>query len=121
MLSRVDIDDLSFAPVRARWLAEPGTVAADLLEAAENSDRLDGVPAQQVTVRAARLLWDFGEREGGLAILRRVIRASSPGADGQARYELAMVLAQAGDPDEAQAALLDSVSGELPGGLVDVL
>lgn len=25
-------------------------------------------------LRAARLLWDFGERESGLSILRRVIR-----------------------------------------------
>lgn len=121
MLSRVDIDDLSFAPVRARWLAQPGEVAAALLEAAGHSDRLDGVPAQQVTVRAARLLWDFGERESGLSILRRVIRDNPPYGDGQARYELAMVLAQAGDPDEAQLALLDSVSCEEPGGLVDVL
>lgn len=86
MSSRVDIDDLSFAPVRARWLAEPGKVAADLLDAAGHSDRLDGVPAQQVTVRAARLLWDFGERESGLAILRRVIRDNPADADGLARY-----------------------------------
>jgi len=121
MVSRVDIDDLSFAPVRARWLAQPGEVAAALLEAAGHSDRLDGVPAQQVTVRAARLLWDFGERESRLSILRGVIRDNPPYADGQARYELAMVLAQAGDPDEAQAALLDSVSWQEPGSLVDVL
>jgi hypothetical protein len=120
MLSRVDVDDLLFAPVRARWLAEPGTVAADLLEAAGHGDRLEGVTAQEVTVRAARLLWDFGQREAGLALLEQVIRDNPPDADGQARYELAMVLAQAGDPEEAQAALLDSVSCERPGSMVDV-
>jgi hypothetical protein len=120
MLSRVDFDDLLFAPERARWLEEPGKVAADLLDAAGHSDRFDGVTAQEVTVRAARLLWDFGERKAGLAILRRVIADNTPDADGLARYELAMVLAQAGDPDEAQAALLDSVSCEEPGSMADV-
>lgn len=117
----MDFEALLFAPVRARWLDEPRKVAADLLDAAEGGDGLDGVTAQEATVRAARLLWDFGERDEGLAILRRVIADHPPDADGQARYELAMVLAQAGDTDKAEAALLDAVSCEQPGGMADVV
>lgn len=117
MPERVGVDDLLFAPVRARWLSEPRQVAADLLEAAEHSERLNGVTPQSVTVRAARLLLDFGEQEDGLALLRRVIADTSPDADGLARFELALVLAQSGDPDEAQAVLLDSISCEPPDSL----
>jgi hypothetical protein len=114
-------DDVRFATVRARWLDRPERVAAELLEAAEHPDLLDGVSPRRAMVVAGSVLFDFVERAEGVAILRRSVQGSEPGADDGARLTLAVALARTGDPAEAEALAQDAVGAEAAGSVADVM
>jgi hypothetical protein len=111
----VTADDLLFTWARARWLETPGAVATRLLDAADDPDRLDGVSAEAVRVRAAAVLHESGHPEESIPLLRRTVASSDPGADGGARRSLAIAVAEYGDPDEAESAAMQDAEATPPG------
>jgi SEC-C motif len=115
MSELVTVDDLLFAWARARWLQTPAAVAARLLDAAAYPDRLDGVSAARVRVRAAELLCESGYLEESIPILRSAVADSDPGSDRGARRSLARVLAECGDPAEAESLAMEDAEADPPG------
>lgn len=115
MSDLVTVDDLNFAWARARWLDTPGEVAARLLDAADDPDRLDGVSAVGVRVRAADVLRESGYLEESDRILRNAVADSAPGMDGGARRSLARGLAEWGDPAEAESLAVEDAEAKPPG------
>jgi hypothetical protein len=116
----IDADDVHFASVRARWLDSPERVAAELLEAAEQPDLLDGVTPRRAMIAAGGVLFYHVGHAEGIAVLRRSVQGSEPGADDGARMALAIALAEGGDPAEAEAVAREAVSGEHKGSVHDV-
>lgn len=110
-------DDVLFATVRARWLESPQKVASDLLEASRHPELLDGVSALQAAVKAGTLLAEFGDADGGIAILRTAVTRSRADSDQGARFMLALALAGTGDVMAAESATDASLEGEPPGSL----
>lgn len=117
----INSDDVLFAPVRARWLDSPERVAAKLLAAAEHPDLLDGVTPWRVMVAAASLLFEYVGHAEGIAVLRRSVQGSEPGAHDGARLTLAVGLARDGDPAEAEAVAREAIGGEARGSVTDVM
>jgi SEC-C motif len=115
MSDLVTVDDLLFTWARARWLESPRAVAARLLDAADHPDRLDGVSAVQVLVRAADVLRKSGLPEQSIPILRGAVAGSDPGADCGARRSLAIALAECGDPAEAESLAMEDAEADPPG------
>jgi hypothetical protein len=115
MSDLVTADDLIFTRARARWLESPRAVAARLLDAADHPDRLDGVSAVAVLVRAADVLAESGLPEQSIPILRSAVAGSDPGADGGARQALAIALAECGDPAEAESVAIEHAEARPPG------
>jgi hypothetical protein len=111
----VTADDLLFTWARARWLETPWAVATRLLDAADDPDRLDGVSAEAVRVRAADVLQESGHPEESIPLLRRTVASSDPGEDGGARRSLAIAVAEYGDPDEAESAAMQDAEANPPG------
>ncbi len=115
MSELVTADDLLFTWARARWLESPRAVAARLLDAAAHPDRLDGVSAVKVLVRAADVLQESGLPEQSIPILRSAVADSDPGADCGGRRSLATALAECGDPAEAESLALEDAEADPPG------
>ena len=115
MSDLVTVDDLRFTWARARWLESPRAVAAHLLDAADHPDRLQGVSAVQVRVRAADVLHESGLPEHSIPILRSTAAGSDPGSDGGARRSLAIALAECGDPAEAESVAMEDAEADPPG------
>jgi SEC-C motif len=115
MSELVTADDLLFTWARARWLEAPQAVAAQLLDAAAHPDRLDGVSAVQVLVRAADVLQESGLPEQSIPILRSAVADADPGADCGGRRSLATALAELGDPAEAESLAMEDAEADPPG------
>jgi SEC-C motif len=115
MSELVSADDLLFSWARARWLETPGAVAVRLLDAAAHPDRLDGVSAVQVLVRAADVLQESGHPEQAIPILRSAVNGSDPGTDHGGRRSLAVALAEYGDPAEAESVAMEDAQAKPPG------
>ena len=115
MSDSVTADDLLFTWARARWLESPRAIAARFLDAADHPDRLDGVSAVQVLVRAADVLHGSGLPEQSIPILRGAVADSDPGADCGARRSLATALAECGDPAEAESLAVEDAEADPPG------
>jgi hypothetical protein len=115
MSELVAADDLLFTWARARWLENPAAVAARLLDAAAHPDRLDGVSAVRVLVRAADVLQESGHPEQSIPILRSAVADSDPGADSGGRRSLAVALAECGDPAEAESVAMQDAEADPPG------
>ena len=115
MSELVTADDLLFTWARARWLEAPQAVAAQLLDAAAHPDRLDGVSAVEVLVRAADVLQESGLPEQSIPILRSAVADADPGADCGGRRSLATALAECGDPAEAESLAMEDAEADPPG------
>jgi hypothetical protein len=111
----VTADDLLFTWARARWLETPWAVANRLLDAAADPDRLDGVSAEAVRVRAADVLHESGHPEESIPLLRTTVASSDPGADGGARRSLAIAVAEYADPAEAESMVMEDAEANPPG------
>lgn len=114
MSDLVSADDLLFTWARARWLETPAAVADRLLDAAAHPDRLDGVSAVAVLVRAADVLRESGHLEQSIPILHSAVAGSDPGADWGGRRSLAIALAECGDPAEAESLAMEDAEADPP-------
>ncbi len=100
----IDDDALAFARMRARILS-PRQVADDLLAAADDPDRLDGVTPTMARMCAADVLTAAaGEKSTreAITILRAAVQGAAPGETEMARTALACAIAESGDPAEAE-------------------
>jgi hypothetical protein len=118
MADVIDNDALVFARVRAR-LRSPREVADDLLAAAGDPDRLDGVSPTTARMCAADVLTAGGGQDAREArtILRDAVQGAPPGEIESARTMLVCAVAEAGDPGEAEdlaAAFLRGSPGSGP-------
>jgi hypothetical protein len=100
----IDDDALAFARARAR-LESPRQVADDLLAAADDPDRLDGVSPTMTRMCAADVLTAAaGERSPreAITILREAVQRAMPGEIEMAQTALVCAVAESGDPSEAE-------------------
>ena len=110
-------DDLLFAAVRAKWLDSPEQTTADLLDAADHPERLDGVTAAQARKRAGDVLLDFGRPNEAIGVYRGIADDPDPFAAARALESLAMALGETGDGAGAEAMVEASISAYAPGSL----
>jgi hypothetical protein len=100
----IDDDALAFARVRARFQS-PRQVADDLLAAANDPGRLDGVSPTMTRMCAADVLTAAaGEQipREAITILREAVAGAVPGEIEMAQTALACAVAESGDPSEAE-------------------
>jgi SEC-C motif len=114
----IDNDALAFARVRAR-LQSPRRVADDLLAAANDPDRLDGVSPTMTRMCAADVLTAGGGQDvrEAIAVLRDAVQEAVPGEIEMAQTMLVCAVAESGDPGEAEdlaAAFLRGSPGSGP-------
>jgi tetratricopeptide (TPR) repeat protein len=115
-------DDLRFA--LAAYLEPPRQVAGDLLAAVgQPATRLDDVTAFQARLRAAEVLLRAGERTEAMTVLRRAVQEAGRHADPRTQVAAAAVCAEAGDPAEAEALVMQALRARpavytLIGGLI---
>ncbi|HEY2550292.1 MAG TPA: SEC-C domain-containing protein [Streptosporangiaceae bacterium] len=99
-------DDVVFAVLRGMHVASPRSVADDLMAAADQSGRLDGVSPLRARVRAAEVLLRAGDRAESLGVIRQALRERGPDPDGKATLAAAAALAELGEGDEAESLVL---------------
>jgi SEC-C motif len=100
----IDNDALAFARVRAR-LQSPRAVADDLLAAANDPDRLDGVSPTMARMCAADVLTAGGagqDAREAITILREAVQGAVPAEIEMAQVALVCAVAESGDPTEAE-------------------
>jgi hypothetical protein len=95
----IDSDTVVFAPALAAHRQSARKVADELLAAADDPGRLDGVTPALVRLRAADLLsatGDPGQSDEAVAILRDAIDLATPDEIGSAQIALGKTLAEQG-------------------------
>ena len=109
----LNIDDLVFAKVRAKYLEPPGRAADRLIEAAADPHRLDGVTRARTLIFAADVLIRAGELQAAISLLQRMLDDGTPDRYGDGGQMLARALIRAGRPEEAEV-LIRARSAVLP-------
>jgi hypothetical protein len=101
-------DDLNFAKVRARHIDPPEQVAAHLIEAAGQAERLTWVPGAAVLIMAADVLRRAGDHGSAVMMLQRMLDDGIPDQHLAilARTELAKAFVGTGGADGAEVLFL---------------
>lgn len=113
MPEKLNIDDLVFAKVRAKYLEPPGRVADRLIEAAADPHCLDGVTRTDTLIFAADVLIRAGELQAAISLLQRMLDDGTPDPYGSGGQMLARALIGAGRLEEAEV-LIRARSAVLP-------
>jgi hypothetical protein len=110
---KLNLDDLMFAKVRAKFLEPLGQVTDRLIDAAGHPDRLDGVTRADTLSYAADVLVRAGEHQAAVDLLQRMLDDGTPDPFGFGRQMLARALIGAGRADEAEV-IIRARSAVLP-------